>query len=102
MLSSRGIVLDVDELLAPFPSATLRRGLQYVNEGRVRDVGWSDDGFALTGRCSGSGDNLYLVTARFKQAGQGLRLAWTDCSCPVFAYCKHAVALLIAADSSDS
>jgi superfamily II DNA or RNA helicase len=102
MLSSRAIVVDLDELLISFTAATVSRGLAYVKQRRVRDATWSDDGLALTGRCSGSGDNAYRVAARFELHGAGVRLARTECSCPVSVYCKHAVALLIAAASSES
>jgi superfamily II DNA or RNA helicase len=102
MLSSRPIVVDLDELLISFTAATVSRGLAYVKQRRVRDATWSDDGLALIGCCSGSGDNAYRVAARFELYGAGVRLARTECSCPVSVYCKHAVALLIVAASSES
>jgi len=102
MLSSNGIDVDVDQLLASFSSATITRGLQYQREGRVSDISWSDSGLALRGRCSGSADNSYVVTASFAAAQGGLRLALAHCTCPVTMYCKHAAALLIAADTEQS
>jgi superfamily II DNA or RNA helicase len=100
MFSPRGF--DLDELLAQFGSATVQRGLQYANQGSVRDTIWSDDGLELTGRCAGSGNNVYRVIARFEYTPDGRELTWADCSCPIGSYCKHAVALLITADSGGS
>src|ERR1700712_1039190 len=102
MLSSQGIVVDVDSLLAMFSSATITRGLQYQREGRISAITWSDDGLALTCRCSGSGGNVYVVTVSFAPVPAGLRLTLAHCSCPVGIYCKHAAALLIAADAQVS
>src|SRR4051794_18113529 len=102
MLSPHGIVLDVDQLLANFDSATITRGLHYQREGRISAIAWREDGLALTGRCFGSGNNVYVVTASFAPVHGGLRLTVAHCSCPVGLYCKHAAALLIAADSEGS
>ncbi|MBJ7336653.1 DEAD/DEAH box helicase [Mycolicibacterium sp.] len=95
MVSPHG--LDVDELLAEFDSASVARGTRYANLGRVGTTSWSDDGLVLTGTCNGSGDNLYWVTIGFDRFGEDLELARASCSCPVGAYCKHAVALLLTA-----
>ena len=89
--------LDVDELLAEFDSASVARGTRYANLGRVGETSWSDDGLTLTGTCSGSADNLYWVTLGFGRRGDDLELARASCSCPVGAYCKHGVALLLTA-----
>jgi superfamily II DNA or RNA helicase len=94
-----GFAIDADELVADFGSATVARGTRYANLNRVRDTAWSDDGLALSGFCSGSDYHLYAVTAGFQRLGADLRLAWADCSCPVGAYCKHAVALLLTASA---
>ncbi|MDT5398139.1 MAG: hypothetical protein QOK33_1370 [Mycobacterium sp.] len=102
MFSPQGFDLDVDELLAQFSSATIQRGLLYAEQGRVRTTKWRDDGLELTGRCSGSGANVYRVSATFEYVDGGLRLSWIDCSCPIGTYCKHAVALLVAVDAGDS
>jgi superfamily II DNA or RNA helicase len=102
MYSPQGFVLDIDELLAEFSSAAIQRGLVYAEQGRVRTTKWSDDGLELTGRCSGSGVNVYRVSTTFEHVDGGLRLSWVDCSCPIGTYCKHAVALLVAVDAGDS
>jgi superfamily II DNA or RNA helicase len=97
MVSSHGFVLNTSELLGEFEPATVTRGTRYANLGRVRNTAWSDDGLELSGHCAGSDDNLYLVHVGFERFGDDLRLAWAECSCPVVAYCKHAVALLLTA-----
>ncbi|MGH3643247.1 MAG: SNF2-related protein, partial [Mycobacterium sp.] len=100
MLPRRSFALNVGELLADFDAATVMRGTRYANLGRVRDMAWSDDGSELTGFCSGSGNNLYRVTIGFKRTGDDVVLGSVDCTCPVGAYCKHAVALLLTASSA--
>jgi superfamily II DNA or RNA helicase len=102
MLSPHGFVLDTDELLADFDDAAITRGLRYANQGRVRDTAWSDDGLELTGFCSGSGDRVYGVSVNFESFDDDLELVSADCSCPVGAYCKHAVALLLTAAQGES
>jgi superfamily II DNA or RNA helicase len=99
MSSPHGFELNTDQLLADFDVATISRGARYANLGRVRDMAWSDDGLVLTGWCHGSDHNKYWVDTRFRHVGDGLALAWVDCTCPVGAYCKHAVALLMTASS---
>jgi superfamily II DNA or RNA helicase len=100
MVSRRSFVINTGELLADFDAATVTRGTRYANLGRARDTAWSDDGLELTGFCSGSGNNLYWVTVGFERIGDGLILGSVDCTCPVGAYCKHAVALLLTASSA--
>ncbi|MDT5152886.1 MAG: hypothetical protein QOI01_4619 [Mycobacterium sp.] len=100
MVSRRSFVINTGELLADFDAATVTRGTRYANLGRARDTAWSDDGLELTGFCSGSGNNLYWVTVGFERIGDDLILGSVDCTCPVGAYCKHAVALLLTASSA--
>ncbi|MDP9168711.1 MAG: SWIM zinc finger family protein, partial [Actinomycetota bacterium] len=100
MVPPHGLVLNVDELVAEFGPAAVSRGTRYADLGRVRDTDWDEDALELTGHCWGSEDNLYRVSAGFQRSGDDLRLEWAECSCPVGAYCKHAVALLMAASSS--
>jgi superfamily II DNA or RNA helicase len=100
MVSRRGLDLNIGELLADFDAATVTRGTRYANLGRVRAMEWSDDGLELTGWCAGSEHNQYWVTIKLARRNDhvaDLGLAWVDCSCPIGAYCKHAVALLLTA-----
>ena len=97
MMLPNGYVLGAGELLADFDSASVARGTRYANLGRVYDMVWSDGGLTLSGRCSGSGDVSYVVNATFARVDDGYGLGWAECSCPVGAYCKHAVALLLTA-----
>ena len=99
MMLPNGFVLNDDEMLADFDAGTLSRGTRYANLGRVRGVEWGNDGLELSAWCAGSGLNLYWVTTRFQRRGDHLELVWAECSCPVGAYCKHAVALLVTASS---
>ncbi|WP_284227512.1 DEAD/DEAH box helicase [Mycobacterium antarcticum] len=94
MVSPDGSELDVDDVLAEFDAPTVARGTRYANLGRVHDSAWRGD-LELMGRCSGSGEQVYLVDVGFQRFGDGLRLSWASCSCPVGAYCKHAVALIL-------
>ena len=94
MVSPGGFELDVDDVLAEFDAPTVARGTRYANLGRVLDSTWRGE-LELTGRCAGSDEPVYLVHVGFQHFRDGLRLAWASCSCPVGAYCKHAVALIL-------
>jgi superfamily II DNA or RNA helicase len=102
MVPPHGFSLGADELLADFDPATVSRGTRYANLDRVRGAAWSDDGLELTGLCSGSEYQPYSVNVGFRRVGDDLRLDWADCTCPVGAYCKHAVALLLTASAGSS
>ena len=91
------IVVGPDDLAPYFTAATIARGVQYADEGRIEEAFWEDDGRTLTGRCYGSGDHVYGVDVGLRHLGQHPVIEWTDCTCPVGAFCKHAVALLLTA-----
>lgn len=84
-------------ILDDFDAATVGRGRQYADEGRVRDLAWHGDGDTLTGMCAGSGGRSYRVELYFESVGADRELVWAGCGCPVGRYCKHAVALLLTA-----
>ena len=88
-----GVAISRDDLDADFDSATVARGVQYAHQGRVRDATWCADQCVLTGSVLGSGNRVYRTEVGFDEYGP----MWAECSCPVGAYCKHAVALLLTA-----
>jgi superfamily II DNA or RNA helicase len=88
-----GVTISLDDLDADFDSATVARGVQYAHQGRVRDATWCADECVLTGAVLGSSNRVYRTEVGFDEYGP----MWAECSCPVGAYCKHAVALLLTA-----
>ena len=91
MALPHGVAISLDDLDADFDSATVARGVQYAHQGRVRDATWCADECVLTGSVLGSGNRVYRTEVGFDEYGP----MWAECSCPVGAYCKHAVALLL-------
>jgi uncharacterized Zn finger protein len=100
MVPPHSTVIGSDDLAADFDPATIARGVRYANEGRVRDATWSGDGLTLTGSCVGSGNRVYRINTSFERFGVELGREWAACSCPVGAYCKQAVALLLTATAN--
>ncbi len=98
---AQSLLVDADDLTAYFDAATIARGVQYAREGRIEDAYWEHDGRTLNGRCYGSRDHIYGVDVCFKNVGPQPVIEWTDCTCPVGAYCKHAVALVLTAAVDD-
>jgi superfamily II DNA or RNA helicase len=90
------LAVSLDDLDADFDSATVARGVQYAHQGRVRDATWCADGYVLTGSVLGSGNRVYRTEVGFDECGP----IWAECSCPVGAHCKHAVALLLTASAN--
>ena len=91
-----GVAISRDDLDADFDSATVARGVQYAHQGRVRDATWCADQCVLTGSVLGSGNRVYRTEVGFDEYGP----MWAECSCPVGAYCKHAVALLLTGEAN--
>jgi superfamily II DNA or RNA helicase len=90
------LLVGPNDLTPYFDTATIARGVRYASEGRVHDVYWEQDGRTVEGRCYGSRDYIYDPAVCFARGGG---IEWADCSCPVGDYCKHAVALVLAAAS---
>jgi hypothetical protein len=86
-----GVPFSLDDLNADFDSATVARGVQYADQGRVRDATWCAAEWVLTGSVLGSGNRFYRTEVGLDEYGA----IFAACSCPVGAYCKHAVALLL-------
>ena len=73
---------------------TFTRGCQYFASGRVIEARREDD--AVTATVTGSGREDY--TTRVQLSGKDGRIIRAECSCPhVHGYCKHVVAVSLAA-----
>ncbi|WP_396898467.1 SNF2-related protein [Mycolicibacterium sp.] len=96
-----GFGIARDELIRDFGAQSAVRGERYAAEGRVRDIEFDDDERVLRGRCVGSHGQVYVLEVGLSQ-GNRVAAEWALCSCPVGSFCKHAVALLLAAAPSDA
>jgi uncharacterized Zn finger protein len=74
-------------------AGTLQRGQDYARKGMVRAA--RRDGDRLVGEVSGSGNEPYRQTIRFRAERGGIGFQGS-CSCPMSYNCKHVVALLLA------
>jgi superfamily II DNA or RNA helicase len=95
--STAGLALAPHELLRAFNARTLARGETYANQGRVVTARYDPVDGTLTGSCLGSNAEYYDVEVALSGPRTGLEIEYTVCTCPVGRYCKHAVALLLAA-----
>ena len=95
--STAGLALAPHELLRAFNAQTLARGETYANQGRVVAARYDPVDGTLTGSCLGSKSEYYDVEVALSGPRTGLEIEYTVCTCPVGRYCKHAVALLMAA-----
>jgi uncharacterized Zn finger protein len=71
--------------------ASFSRGLEYHRQGMISDARVEGER-RLTAWCEGSSGGPYQVTAIV----EGGQIAEAHCGCPMGAYCKHIVALLLA------
>ncbi|MUL65686.1 helicase SNF2 [Mycobacterium sp. CBMA 234] len=95
--STAGLALAPHELLRAFSAKTLARGETYAGQGRVTSARYEPQDQMLTGTCFGSSVEDYEVEVALSGAHTSLEIDYTVCTCPVGRYCKHAVALLMAA-----
>src|SRR5690242_18393455 len=95
--STAGLALAPHELLRSFSAQTLARGETYARQGRVATASYDSLDGTLIGSCLGSGAEYYDVEVALSGARSNLEIDYTVCTCPVGRYCKHAVALLLAA-----
>ncbi|MDX6326154.1 MAG: hypothetical protein QOK15_2508 [Nocardioidaceae bacterium] len=91
---------DDEELSYAFGPMTLARGREYHHRGRVieLDVNASNPRISLIhGRVLGSASRTYATTVTVAEDPSGL---WVEarCTCPMVRMCKHAAALLLAAE----
>ena len=88
-------LLTDGDLQRSFGDLTVRRGIRYAEEGRVRRVDVDHAAQVATATVSGSGGQVYETEVWVElEPRTGRRLPAGDCSCPVDTDCKHAVALL--------
>jgi len=84
---------DHADLTRNFDTGTLQRGEDVARKGKVRAA--RRDGDRLVGEVSGSGNELYRQTIRFRAERGGIGFQGS-CSCPMSYNCKHVVAVLLA------
>src|SRR4051812_12806676 len=91
---------DDAELTYAFGAATLERGRDYQLRGHVLEVDVNATNPRITlvhGRVLGSSSRVYATTVTVAEDPSGL---WVEsrCTCPMVRMCKHAAALLLAAE----
>lgn len=96
-----GFGIARDELIRDFGAQSTVRGERYAAEGRVRDIEFDDEDRVLRGRCVGSHGQLYVLEVGLSPGSRAV-VEWALCSCPVGSFCKHAVALVLAAAPADA
>jgi superfamily II DNA or RNA helicase len=92
--------LDEARLQSLVGPRTLARGRSYARRGAVLRSEWTADGDSLEGEVLGTAPAPYRVSATVARStdGRGLYRFAARCTCPVAYNCKHAVALVLAAD----
>jgi superfamily II DNA or RNA helicase len=81
-----------------FDATSTKRGFDYANEGRVRNLDVSEGGHALRALVDGSRRDPYRVRVHIDHArGRELTYIAGECTCPIEFNCKHVVAVLGAA-----
>jgi len=82
-------------------SATFARGSGYSRSGAVRKRTWSPGGTHVVGEIQGGAREPYVVTAILTRSQSNELSAFeATCTCPVGVNCKHAVALVLAEEST--
>ena len=82
-------------------SATFARGSDYARTGAVRKRTWSPGGTHVVGEIQGGTRQPYVATVTLTRSqSKGLSAFQATCTCPVGVNCKHAVALVLAEESS--
>lgn len=97
---SAGFWIDPDVIRQDASATTFQRGLALYRTGKVLDFDMEplDDHWQLFGEVQGSAHYPYELNIEvwLDEAGEPEEWA-SDCSCPVGAQCKHAVALMLEA-----
>ena len=82
-------------------SATFARGSGYARAGAVRRCTWSPGGTHVVGEVQGGARKPYVATVTLTRSRTKTLSAFdATCTCPVGVNCKHAVALVLAEESS--
>lgn len=95
-----GFGIARDELVRDFGAQSTVRGERYAAEGRIHDIEFVDAERLLRGRCVGSHGQLYVLEVGLSPGSRAV-VEWALCTCPVGSFCKHAVALVLAAAPPD-
>jgi superfamily II DNA or RNA helicase len=90
------VLREADLARAVGPGA-LTRGRAYARAARVRGLEWFEEPTRLVGEVQGTAREPYEVTVLFADTSRGAAVT-ARCTCPVGVNCKHAVAVLYAAD----
>ncbi len=92
---------DAEVLKRLVGSATFARGSDYARTGAVRKRTWSPGGTHVVGEIQGGTRQPYVATVTLTRSqSKGLSAFQATCTCPVGVNCKHAVALVLAEESS--
>jgi superfamily II DNA or RNA helicase len=95
--------LDLAVLRYLAGGTTYDRGAAYARQGAVSEVWWDERARILSGFVSGSAGRSYSTQVTFSaRAGHGLEYNSGQCSCPMVLNCKHAVALVLAAQRNQA
>lgn len=93
--SAESVPPGLDRLVDP---GTLARAVSYHESGRVLEVQVLDGGLRVFGRVAGQAREPYSAFATLTRAADGVVTSLAgQCTCPVRRNCKHAVALVLAA-----
>ncbi len=90
-------VLREADLARAVGAGALSRGRSYARGGHVRCLDWLEEPTRLVGEVQGTARAPYEVTVLFTATSRGAAVS-ARCTCPVGVNCKHAVAVLYAAD----
>jgi superfamily II DNA or RNA helicase len=95
--------LDLSSLRQATGGGSYVRGAEYARQQAVRHATWDPEDNALCGAVQGQRGRIYDVAAYFSlSAGRPARFSTGECSCPVGYNCKHVVALVLSALTSDT
>ena len=108
MIHSKSGLKDI-QLARYFNKVTIERGQAYYLQGRVSDCKFNQElnskqEYVIFGTVEGSGANNYTSMLRigYDPKAELLAVRTANCSCPVRTFCKHSVALLLAAINHNS
>jgi len=95
--------LDLSSLRQAIGGGSYVRGAEYARQQAVTHATWDPEDNALCGAVQGQYGRSYDVAAYFSlPAGRPARFSTGECSCPVGYNCKHVVALVLSALTSDT
>ncbi|GAA1873293.1 DEAD/DEAH box helicase [Myceligenerans crystallogenes] len=88
--------IDTESIKRLVGGGAFERGKAYHRSGHVEDWTWDFAALAITGVVAGNAPHPYETVIRYAVSSLGrFSVRDTECSCPVGAYCKHVVAVLL-------